>query len=107
MIDNERVLRTFLEYVQIDSETHHEGAMTERLAADLRALGLEVYTDQAGRAPGVDSDGANVYGFLEGESGHDPILFSAHMDTVTPGQGIDPIIEDGYVRTRGGHRAGS
>ena len=101
MIDNERVLRTFLEYVQIDSETHHEGAMTERLAADLRALGLEVYTDQAGRAPGADSDGANVYGFLEGESGHDPILFSAHMDTVTPGQGIDPIIEDGYVRTRG------
>ncbi len=101
MIDRERVLRTFLDYVRIDSETHHERTMTERLAADLRALGLEVCTDQAGKAPGVDSDGANVYGFLEGDAGHDSILFSAHMDTVTPGRGIEPIIEDGYVRTRG------
>ena len=42
MIDRERVLRTFLDYVRIDSETHHERTMTERLAADLRALGLEV-----------------------------------------------------------------
>ena len=101
MIDRERVLRTFLDYVQIDSETHHEGAMTERLAADLRALGLEVYTDKAGRAPEVDSDGANVYCFLEGEPGYDAILFSAHMDTVTPGRGIQPYLEDGYIRTRG------
>ena len=101
MIDRERVLRTFLDYVRIDSETHHERTMTERLAADLRALGLEVCTDQAGKASGVDSDGANVYGFLEGDAGHDSILFSAHMDTVTPGRGIEPIIEDGYVRTRG------
>lgn len=101
MINRERVLRTFLEYVQIDSESHHEKAMTERLATDLRALGLEVYTDQAGRIPGVDSNGANVYCFLEGDPSHDAILFSAHMDTVTPGQGIDPCIEDGYVRARG------
>lgn len=101
MINKERVLKTFLDYVRIDSETHHEKAMTERLAADLRALGLEVYTDQAGRMPEVDSDGANIYCFLEGEPGFDAILFSSHMDTVTPGRGIDPYIEDGYVRTRG------
>lgn len=101
MINRERVLQTFLDYVQTDSETHHEKAMTERLTADLQALGLEVYTDQAGKEPGVDSDGANVYCFLEGAPGYDAILFSAHMDTVTPGQGIEPYIEDGYIKTRG------
>lgn len=101
MIQRERLLRTFLDYVQIDSETHHEKAMTERLTADLRALGLEVYTDQAGKVPEVNSDGANVYCFLEGEPGFDPILFSAHMDTVTPGKGIEPYVENGYVKTRG------
>ena len=101
MINKERVVQTFLDYVRIDSETHHEKAMTERLTADLRALGLEVYTDRAGEKTGVDSDGANVYCFLEGEQGYDPILFSAHMDTVTPGKGVDPYLEDGYIRTRG------
>ena len=101
MINKERVVQTFLDYVRIDSETHHEKAMTERLTADLRALGLEVYTDRAGEKAGVDSDGANVYCFLEGEQGYDPILFSAHMDTVTPGKGVDPYLEDGYIRTRG------
>lgn len=101
MISKERVLRTFLEYVRIDSETHHEKAITERLVADLRALGLEVYTDQVGKVPEVDSDGANIYCFLEGEPGSDPILFSSHMDTVTPGKGIAPYVEKGYVKTRG------
>ena len=101
MINKERIVQTFLDYVRIDSETHHEKAMTERLTADLRALGLEVYTDRAGEKAGVDSDGANVYCFLEGEPGFDPILFSAHMDTVSPGKDVDPYLEDGYIRTRG------
>ena len=101
MINKERVTQTFLDYVRIDSETHYEKEMTARLVADLEQLGLEVYTDQAGKIPGVDSDGANVYCFLEGDPNYDAILFSSHMDTVTPGKGIEPYIEDGYIRTRG------
>lgn len=101
MIQKQRVIQTFLDYVQIDSETHHEKEMTARLVQDLQALGLEVYTDQAGKAPEVDSDGANVYCFIPGEPDYDTILFSAHMDTVTPGRGIQPYLEDGYIRTRG------
>lgn len=101
MINKERVTQTFLDYVRIDSETHHEKQMTMRLVEDLKALGLEVYTDKAGQIPGVDSDGANVYCFLDGDARYDAILFSAHMDTVTPGKGIDPYVEDGYIRSRG------
>ena len=34
MIDRERLLNTFLEYVQIDSESGHEAAMAARLKAE-------------------------------------------------------------------------
>ena len=101
MINKERVTQTFMDYVRIDSETHFEKAMTERLVADLKALGLDVYTDKAGEIPGVDSDGANIYCYIEGDPNYDAILFSSHMDTVTPGKGVDPYIEDGYIRSRG------
>ncbi len=101
MINKERVTQTFLDYVRIDSETHFEKEITQRVVADLKALGLEVYTDKAGEKPEVDSDGANVYAYIPGDPSLDTILFSAHMDTVTPGRGIEPYIEDGYIRTRG------
>lgn len=44
MINEKRLLDTFLEYVQIDSETKNEKAMGERLVQDLKALGFEVQT---------------------------------------------------------------
>ncbi len=30
-----------------------------------------------------------------------PLVLSAHMDTVTPGEGIKPIVEGGVIRTDG------
>ena len=48
MINEKRLLDTFLEYVQIDSETKNEKAMGERLVQDLKALGFEC-PDRPGR----------------------------------------------------------
>src|SRR5699024_4694415 len=31
----------------------------------------------------------------------DPIYFTAHMDTVVPGNGINPMIKDGYITSDG------
>ena len=39
MINKERLLNHFLEYVQTDSETKHEAAMGRRVAEDLKAMG--------------------------------------------------------------------
>lgn len=99
MINEKRLLDTFLEYVQIDSETKNEKAMGERLVADLEALGFQVDTDNAGAAFG--SNGFNVHAYMEGELGGEPLIFSAHMDTVKPGNGIKPIITDGVIHTDG------
>ena len=100
MVDSRRVSELFMEYVRIDSETHFEKEMVERVVADLSALGFEVYTDKAGALPRVESNGNNVYAFLPGDPGCEPMLFSSHLDTVTPGRGIEPFIEDGYIRSQ-------
>ena len=58
MVNEKRLLDTFLEYIKIDSESKNEKAMGEKLVADLKALGLEVKTDKAGE--GFGSNGESV-----------------------------------------------
>ncbi|WP_409967608.1 M20/M25/M40 family metallo-hydrolase [Bengtsoniella intestinalis] len=99
-IDNQSLLNRFLTYVQIPSETGHEQPMTDRLVADLTAMGCAVTTDDVHDR--ANTTGANVYATLAGDPTLPPILFSAHMDTVTPGVGIRPqVCDDGYVRSDG------
>lgn len=93
--NEERVTRTFLDLVRIDSPTFQEQAICRRLAADLEALGLAVENDRTGR------DGVgNLIGRLDGGAGL-PIAISAHFDTVQPGEGIEPVVQDGVVRSAG------
>ena len=88
MINRERLLETFVSLVRIDSPSGQEGAIREELVRRLKALGLEVFVDETG----------NVLSRLEGEG--EPLLLSAHMDTV-PGVGIRPVINDGLVCSDG------
>lgn len=99
MINNERMLQTFMEYVKVDSETKNEKAIGERIIKDLKELGLEVYTDEAGKK--LNSNGNNIYCHIPGTIDSETMLFSAHMDTVTPGIGIDPYIDGDYIKSNG------
>ena len=99
MINNERLLNTFIEYTKISSESKDEQEMTDRLLHDLRSLGYEAYTDNAGKA--VGSTGNNIYCYIPGTLDKATLLFSAHMDTVKPGVSIKPYVEDGYVKSEG------
>ena len=99
MINNERLLSTFLDYVRIDSESTHEGAMAARVAGDLKAIGCQVSFDNSQDKTG--SDTGNLYAVLPGTTDGEAILFSAHMDTVVPGVGVEPVIEDGVIRSKG------
>ena len=99
MINKERVLQRFLEYVQIDSESTQEKAFAERLICDLEQLGLQVRQDNANEL--IDGSTGNVIAVLEGNKDSEPVLFSCHMDTVRPGKNIKPIVEDGIIKTDG------
>lgn len=99
MINRERIVGEFLKYVQIDSLTKQEGNFAKFIAEELRSIGLEVYVDQAGETIGGDT--GNVIGRLKGTKNVAPVLFSCHMDTVTPGQGIKPVIKDDVIYSDG------
>lgn len=99
MINNERLLNTFLEYVRIDSESTHEGAFAARVAEDLKAVGCRVSFDNSQAETG--SEVGNLYATLPGNTEGEAVIFSAHMDTVVPGSGIEPVVEDGVIRSKG------
>lgn len=99
MIQEQRLLDRFITYVQIDSETKSEGAFARFLGNQLESLGLQIAFDQAGQV--IGSDGNNLVGRLQGTLPGAPIVFSAHMDTVVPGKGIVPRIQDGVILSAG------
>lgn len=99
MIHAQRLLDSFLEYVQIDSETGCERDMAKHLEKELIQLGCQVSYDDAGEKIGCNI--GNMYVVLPGEDGLEPILLSSHLDTVKPGKGITPIVEDGVIRSDG------
>ena len=98
-MNKQRLLDTFLRYIQIDSESFNEINFADAVAADLAEAGCEVYRDECGKSFG--SNAGNVYAVLKGDEAREPILFSAHMDTVKPGVNIKPVIKDGTIYSDG------
>lgn len=100
MVNKERLLAEFLELLQIDSETGFEGEIAPVLKQKFSELGLQVYEDQS---QSITNYGAgNLICTLEGNKEGPTIYFTSHMDTVTPGKGVKPIVkEDGYVYSDG------
>ncbi|MBI4312670.1 MAG: M20/M25/M40 family metallo-hydrolase [Chloroflexi bacterium] len=88
MIKQDRLVKTFLDLVQIDSPSGEEEAIAQELTRRLTALGFSVQRDAHG----------NV---IASEPGPDPLLLSAHMDTVEPGRGVKPRIAGDRIVTDG------
>ncbi len=99
MINQKRLVDAFLEYVQISSPTKSEGAFAKHIKSILESLGFDVLIDDAG--PKVGSDTGNLIAKIKGTVESDPILFSCHMDTVSPGVNIKPIIKDEIIYSDG------
>lgn len=100
MVDSQRLLRGFLELVQIDSETKHERNICDTLKQKLSDLGLDVVEDDSAARTGHEA--GNIIATLKGTRSNVPmIFFTSHMDTVSPGKAIQPSIKDGYIVSDG------
>lgn len=100
MINEQRIVDLFIELVQVDSETKHEEKIAVVLKEKFTALGVEVVEDDAKEKTG---HGANnlICTLSATKEGVDTIYFTSHMDTVVPGNGIKPSIENGYIKSDG------
>ncbi len=101
MINNQRLINEFLELVQIDSPSSQEGEVAKVLVEKLEAIGCEVVIDDAGIKMGGET--GNVIATLKGNRPGRKLLFSSHMDTVSPGIGVKPIIDEanGIIKSDG------
>jgi len=99
MINEQRIVDEFLTLVQIDSETGHEGTIQTRLKALFESLGVEVEEDGAKEATGFGAN--NLICTLKGQLDVPTIYFTSHMDTVVPGKGVKPLIENNVVKSDG------
>ncbi|HLG21471.1 MAG TPA: M20/M25/M40 family metallo-hydrolase [Candidatus Manganitrophaceae bacterium] len=100
MINTQRMTEHFLKLVQIDSHSKKERAVALQLQKELEELGAAVEFDQAGEAVGGDT--GNLIARLPAtDPSIPPLLLSAHMDTVVPGEGIKPVVEGKKIRSDG------
>lgn len=96
-INQDRLIQHFIDLVKIDSESRNEKAIAETLAEQLGQIGFQVSKLPV---PADISNGFNIYAKLPGKL-DGSVLLSSHMDTVTPGNGIEPVINDGIISSKG------
>ncbi len=101
MVNKQRLIDEFLELVQIDSPSSKEGKVAQVLVKKLEEIGCEVIIDNAGEKTGGET--GNVIATLKGNRSGKKILFSSHMDTVSPSIGVKPIIDEanGIIKSDG------
>ncbi|WP_274651729.1 M20/M25/M40 family metallo-hydrolase [Paenibacillus humicola] len=103
MIDQQRLVEQFMSLVRIDSETGNERQICDVLKAEFSGLGLAVEEDGTEALTGHGAGNLIVkLAATAGSESADTIFFTSHMDTVKPGKGIQPRLDDdGYIRSDG------
>lgn len=100
MINKDRVTKEFCELAAIDSVPFKERAMADVLTEKLIQIGFAVTEDQT--CEQYHGTAGNLYGYLRGELEGEPLLFSAHQDTVEPGRNKKAVLhEDGTITSDG------
>lgn len=106
MVDEKRIISLFNKLISYDSESFKEIEISNYLYDKLKELGLEVSYDDAGEKLNDEyhfdfkHSKGNIYGFLKGDK-KGSILFSSHLDTVSPGIGKKAIYEGRLITSDG------
>lgn len=100
IINEKRLLDEFFQLTRITSTSGRERQLADYLQEKIRALGLPVREDEAGKRAGGTAGNLVVTLAPAGKESR-PLLLCAHMDTVEPAQDVHPVLENGIVRSRG------
>jgi tripeptide aminopeptidase len=93
MMNSKRLIDTFCEFVKIPSEVPNDIEFVSYMENLLKKEGATTKKDTFGNLiasfPAKNSNSSEF------------IAFSCHADTVKPGVGIEPVIENGIIRSKG------
>ena len=99
-LNRKRLVDTFVEMVQIDSESFQEKKMQEYVEKALKQIGCRVIVDKAGSKINSTARG-NVMGFFPSTVKSVPFVLAAHVDTVKPGCGVKPVVKKDCITSDG------
>ena len=92
-MNRDRLISTFCEFVKIPSESPNDQEFIAH---------LEKFFKNEGGNTTLDSYGNLIVKFPAKNSNKtDYVGFSCHADTVKPGVGIEPVIENGIIKAKG------
>lgn len=87
-----RIVENFIELAKLNSLSFGEREVADKIKTLLAEIGIEAYEDDV--ADTIGGNSGNVYAIWKGTLEKEPILLSAHMDTVAPGIGKKPVFSD-------------
>src|SRR5215218_6986722 len=97
-VASKRLYETFTRLCEIRSPTGEEREVADTVAAELRAIGLEVSEDDAAGPAGAGA--GNLLARSPG-SGEGWLMFCAHLDTVPHAGQVEVVEGEGVFRSRG------
>ena len=104
-VQRKRLLDDLLELIRIPSPSLHEVHVASVIRTKLQEIGLKSEVDDAAQAIGGEQ--GNIIARLPGNVDSPTLMLNAHMDTVTPCENVNPIVEGDYVRSDGSTILGS
>jgi len=99
MVKVERITEEFMRQAAISSPSFRERGMAEYLAERFHGLGADVQFDQAAVTTGGEV--GNLIASFAGNRPGEPLMFSVHMDTVSPCENVRPVLKDGIICSAG------
>jgi tripeptide aminopeptidase len=99
MIDPQAMTREFCELVRVDSPSLREAEVNALIRERLAEMGIKAEMDDTAETLGGNA--GNLIARVPGVEGAPTILLNAHTDTVEPGCGICPQVEDTVICSDG------
>lgn len=103
-VNRERIIKEFKTLTEFDSETYHEKNISKYLIKRLIDLGLEVKSfDESQNLKKYSTSidlGKNIIATLKGDI-EGSVLFLAHQDTVSPGNGKKALFNEDVITSDG------
>src|SRR4051794_26435603 len=96
--EKDRMVEQFIRLCEIESPSRSERSVADAVAAELRAIGLDVTEDASG--PETGSDAGNLLARMPGPDGARTILLCAHLDTVPLDDRVAPVRNEGVISNR-------
>ncbi len=100
MIHEQRMTEHLMDIIRIDSPSRREKNVAKKLEKQMTDLGAECFYDDVGEKIGADT-GNLIVRFPGTKKDVPPFFLCSHMDTVSPGEGIKPRVQDGVMRSDG------